>query len=256
MLSRLYALPARLLAPLCLPLCLTLCLLAAPAGAQDLLMAQAANFMPAMEEILPAFEAATGIKGHAVYSSTGKLYAQISNGAPFDVFLAADEARPAKLAAEGKSEAPFVYARGKVVLWLPQPGVTAADWQQCLQRDTIQRIAVANPESAPYGAAAVAALNKAGLFETVSPRLAYAQSIAQVFQFASSGAADAGFCALSSTLTEQGRTGTTFAVPQAPSVIQAACILKSAPNPQAAARFVEFLNSPLVAEIKAKYGYE
>ncbi|MFV0422634.1 molybdate ABC transporter substrate-binding protein [Oleidesulfovibrio sp.] len=251
MLSRFFKMIGRTFIASCL-----ICLSLSTAQAQDLMIAQAANFMPAMQEILPAFEAATGIKGQAVYTSTGKLYAQIANGAPFDVFLAADQKRPDKLHAEGLASKPFIYAKGKVVLWLPRNDAQFADWQTCINSPEIQRIAVANPESAPYGTAAVAALNKAGLFDTVSPRIAYAQSIAQVFQFASSGAADAGFCALSSTLTEQGRKGTTIPVPEAPAVIQAACILTNAPNPDAAAKFVEFLATPEVAAIKAKYGYE
>lgn len=249
--SRFFKLIQSIIASGCL-----ICILTTNAYAQDLMIAQAANFMPAMQEILPAFEAATGIKGQAVYTSTGKLYAQIANGAPFDVFLAADQKRPDKLHAEGLANAPFVYAKGKVVLWLPDNAALYTDWKTCVQSPAIQRIAVANPESAPYGTAAVSALNKAALFDTVKERIAYAQSIAQVFQFASSGAADAGFCALSSTLTEQGRKGTTLAVPEAPAVVQAACTLTNAPNPEAAAKFVEFLATPEVAAIKAKYGYE
>ncbi|MDD4730766.1 MAG: molybdate ABC transporter substrate-binding protein [Desulfovibrio sp.] len=227
-----------------------------PASAADLLVAQAANFMPAMKEIIPAFEEQTGLQVDATYTSTGKLYGQIINGAPFDVFLAADERRPAKLFADGQCSEPFVYAKGQIVLWSLKPSLCSGSWQDAAQHADALKVAIANVENAPYGRAAMIAMQKSGIWESMQSKLVFGQNIAQVFQFASTGAADAGFCAYSSVFTEQGQKGCFTEVPEAPDVIQAACILNSAPHPEAAAKFVEFLATPEVAAIKAKYGYK
>jgi molybdate transport system substrate-binding protein len=227
-----------------------------PARAADLFIAQAANFMPAMKEIIPMFEAKTGLSVEATYTSTGKLYGQITNGAPFDLFLAADEKRPAKLFADGQSEEPFVYAKGQVVLWSMNPQLCKGTWQDAVQADAARKLAIANTETAPYGTSAMMALKAAGLWESTQSKLVFGQSIAQAFQFASTGAADAGFCAYSSVFTEAGAKGCFVAVPEAPEVVQAACVLKSAPHPDAAAMFVTFLATPEVAAVKAKYGYK
>lgn len=227
-----------------------------PAFAADLLIAQAANFMPAMKEIIPAFEAKTGIKAEATYTSTGKLYGQITNGAPFDIFLAADEKRPAKLFADGQSLEPFVYAKGQVVLWSLKPELCTGSWQDAVKSDATSKLAIANVETAPYGTSAMIALQAAGLWDQAQSKLVFGQSIAQAFQFASTSAADAGFCAYSSVFTEEGAKGCFVPVPEAPEVIQAACVLKTAPHPEAAAKFAEFLATPEVAAIKAKFGYK
>lgn len=233
-------------------------LLALPfsANAAELMIGQAANFMPAMKEIIPAFHAATGLEVQATYTSTGKLYAQIVNGAPYDLFLAADERRPFKLFSDGLAEKPFVYAKGKVVFWSLNKNLTAGSWQESIRKGHLHKIAIANTETAPYGTAAMLALKKESLWDTVKPELVYAQSIAQAFQFASSGAADAGFCAYSSMFTPIGKKGTFKVVKEAPPVIQAACILKSSGNKEAARKFVDFLSGPEAAAIKKKYGYD
>ncbi|WP_027720344.1 molybdate ABC transporter substrate-binding protein [Maridesulfovibrio zosterae] len=233
-------------------------LLALPmsANAADLLVAQAANFMPAMQEIIPAFKKATGIEVQATYTSTGKLYAQITNGAPFDLFLAADERRPKKLFDAGLAEKPFVYAKGKVVFWSMDKKLAEESWQEAIKSKKLHKVAIANVETAPYGTAAMMALKKEKLWDTVKPELVYAQSIAQTFQFASTGAADAGFCAYSSVFTEVGKKGAFTVVKEAPPVIQAACILKSSKNKAAVEKFVTFLSSPEVISIKKKYGYD
>lgn len=235
---------------------IALLLLCSPANAEKILIAQAANFMLPLQEIIPLFEAKTGVKVEAVYSSSGKFYTQIINGAPFDIFMSADEARPQRLYKEGKAETPFIYAQGSVVLWIPKKDVTCSTWTQCIEGKTLQSIAIANPETAPYGTTAMKALEATGLVDSVTPRLVYAQSIGQAFQFVSSGAADAGFCALSSTFSPQGQKGTTLRMPEAPPVIQAGCILSNAPNSKEAHAFVDFMNTPEVAAIKARYGYK
>ncbi|WP_320171258.1 molybdate ABC transporter substrate-binding protein [Maridesulfovibrio sp.] len=241
-----------------IPLLILVLLLALPlsAKAADLMVAQAANFMPAMKEIIPAFKKATGLEAEATYTSTGKLYGQITNGAPFDVFLAADERRPQKLFKDGLAEKPFVYAKGKVVFWSLNHKSAGSGWVKALESGKLHKIAIANTETAPYGTAAMTALKKVGLWDKMQSELVYAQSIAQVFQFASSGAADAGFCAYSSMFTPKGKSGSFSVVTEAPPVIQAACVLKSSEHKEAAAKFVKFLSSPAVQAIKKKYGYD
>lgn len=227
------------------------------AQAADLLIAQAANFTSIMQnEIIPAFEKATGLTVQATYASTGKLYGQIVNDAPFDMLLAADESRPQKLYADGLAQKPFVYAQGQVVLWSLDTKLCAQGWKAALQDPAVKKIAIANTETAPYGTSAMKALQAAGMWDAVQPRLAFGQSITQAFQFASSGAADVGFVAYSSVFTEEGKKGCFVVVNEAPPVVQAACILKKASNPEAAARFAEFLASPEVQAMKLKYGYK
>ncbi len=243
--KRLYALLALFL--LALPL---------PAAAADLFIAQAANFMPAMQEIIPLFEAQTGLKVEATYASTGKLYGQITNGAPFDMLLAADQKRPDKLFADGLADEPFIYAKGQVVLWTRDADLCAMPWTEAVMSDKVAKVAIANTETAPYGTSSMLAMQAAGLWDAVQPKLVFGQSIAQAFQFATSGAADVGFCAYSSVFTEEGQKGCYTLVEEAPEVIQAACVLKSAPHPEAVAKFVEFLGTPAVQEIKTKYGYK
>lgn len=231
-------------------------LVPAQARAADLLVAQAANFMPAMKEIIPAFEKASGLEVQASYASTGKLYGQIVNKAPYDLFLAADERRPAKLFAEGLSRKPFVYAKGQIVLWSLDKKFCNPDWNQVVLSKDVRRIGIANTETAPYGTAAMKAMQSAGVWDAVQPKLAYGQSIAQVFHFAVTGSADVGFCAYSSVFTDEGQKGCFTVIDQAPPVIQSACVLKSAEHPEAAAKFVKFLATPEVQAIKTKYGYK
>lgn len=225
-----------------------------PASAADLLIAQAANFMPAMKEIIPAFEKETGIHAEATYTSTGKLYAQITNGAPFDVFLAADEKRPARLHADGQADKPFVYALGRLVFWARDASVAKGDWAEAALG--CDKVAIANTETAPYGAAAMAAMQRRGVWDKMQDKLVHAQNIAQTFQYAHTGSTQAGFCAYSSVFTDEGKKGGFLVVDEAPRVVQAACILAKAPHRKAAERFVAFLESATVKAIKSKYGYE
>lgn len=224
--------------------------------AADIMVAQAANFMPAMKEIIPAFEAKTGLTVQATYTSTGKLYGQIINGAPFDIFLAADQRRPEALFAKELCEKPFVYAKGQIVLWTKKKNLCAMEWTSALKDPSVSKIAIANTETAPYGTSAMNALKSAGLWESMKSELVYGQSIAQVFQYASTGAADVGLCAFSSVFTEEGQKGCYTLIELAPPVVQAACVLKKAANNKNVARFVEFLGSDEVAAIKKKYGYK
>lgn len=230
-----------------------------PAAASEgkLLVAVAANFMMPFTEIAAAFEKESGIRAEPVFSSTGKLYAQIINNAPYDVFLAADEHRPELLFKDGLCEEPFVYARGEVVLFSEQNDFCSrfADWTDAVQSDAVEKIAVANPEAAPYGAAAVTALREAGLYESLQGKYVFPQDIGQAFQYASTGSVQAGFCALSSAMTDEGKKGCYFPVKQAPPVTQAACVLKRTQNREAAQKLAAFLLAQAGVQIKEKYGY-
>lgn len=229
-----------------------------PAQAQDvdLMIAQAANFMPAMQEIIPAFEKDTGIKVQVTYTSTGKLYGQIINGAPFDIFLAADTLRPERLYAEKIAEKPFVYAKGRVVLWTRNEHFCKKPWKEIVTNHTVSHVALANTETASYGTVTKEMLKKEQLWTAMQPKLAIGQTISQVFQYVATGAADVGFCAYSYMFTPQAKEGCYVPVNEAAPVIQKACIISGTDHMKAAETFVLFLNSQVVTAIKHKYGYE
>jgi molybdate transport system substrate-binding protein len=219
-------------------------------------VAVAANFISAFKEMAADFEAKTKIKVEGTFSSTGNLYSQITNGAPYDLFLSADEERPAKLNKDGVADAPFIYAKGQAVLWSANKDFCKAKtWQDALKNEQIKKIAIANTQTAPYGTAAKKALEKVGMWDSLQSRLVNAQDIAQSFQYASTSAVDAGFCAMSATVSDEGKKGCFFVVNEAPEIIQSACLLKRTTNRAAVEKFVEFLSSPAVKEIKVKYGY-
>lgn len=225
-------------------------------AAEGLRIAVAANFLQATKELTADFEKETGIAVEATFASSGSLYAQIANGAPYDLFLSADEERPAKLHREGNADKPFVYARGRVVLWSARKAFcSAGDWRKALADPGLRKIAIANPETAPYGAAARAALQKAGLWDSDPGKRVIAQDIAQAFQYASTEAVDAAFCAFSSVVSELGKKGCYYEIPEAPEIVQSACIVKQAKNRAGAERFAAFLLSAPAAAVKAKYGY-
>jgi molybdate transport system substrate-binding protein len=219
-------------------------------------VAVAANFISTFKELAADFEAKTKIKVEGTFSSTGNLYSQIINGAPYDLFLSADEERPAHLHKDGVAKKPFVYASGQVTLWSANKDFCkSATWQDALKNDQIKKIAIANPLTAPYGAAARNALQKTQLWEALQPKLVNAQDIAQSFQYASTSAVDAGFCAMSATVSPEGKKGCFYVLGEAPEIIQSACLLKRTTNRKAVEKFVEFLSSPDAKEIKVKYGY-
>ena len=219
-------------------------------------VAVAANFISAFKELAADFEAKTKIKVEGTFSSTGNLYSQITNGAPYDLFLSADEDGPAKLHKDGVAEAPFIYVRGQAVLWSANKDFCkAATWQDALKNKQVKKISIANTQTAPYGAAAKKALEKVGIWDILQSKLVNAQDIAQSFQYASTSAVDAGFCAMSATVSPEGKKGCFYVLGEAPDIIQSACLLKRTTNRAAVEKFVEFLNSPAAKEIKVKYGY-
>jgi len=219
--------------------------------------AVAANYIQAFKGIAGVFEAKTGVKVEGTFSSSGNLYSQIVNGAPYDLFLSADEERPARLLKDGFAEKPFVYARGRVVLWsAKQDFCKKTTWQVAAKGADVKKLALANPVTAPYGTAAQTALQKTGLWSSLKDRFVQSQDIAQAFQYAATQSVDAGFCALSSAVSPEGRKGCYYAVPEAPDIVQSACIVSRTKNRAAAERFAAFLQSPEAAAVKEKLGYK
>jgi len=227
------------------------------ASAQEkIFVAVAANYIQAFSELSERYEEKTNVKIQATFASTGSLYNQIKSGAPYDLFLAADETRPQLLQEEGLCDKPFIYARGRVILWSANSDFCKSpDWKDAM-KNCNGRIAVANPVTAPYGTAALEAIRKAGLEDLLKDRFVTAQTVAQSFQYAATEAVDAGFCALSAVGSETGQRGCYYLVPEADPVVQAACVLRRTGSREAVDQFAAFLVSQEAAEIKKRFGYE
>ena len=229
-------------------------------AADEVKVAVAANFTAPMQAIAPAFEKATGHKLVASFGATGQFYAQINNGAPFDVFLSADDLTPARLEREGASVpgSRFTYAIGSLVLWSADAsyldGTDAA-----LKAGQFRHLSIANPKAAPYGLAAMQVLDKLGLSEAVKAKLVEGQNITQAHQFVSTGNAELGFVALSQVYAD-GKlgSGSAWIVPAAlyDPIRQDAVILKPGMNNPAAAALVEYLKGPEAARVIESFGYK
>jgi len=233
---------------------------AASAVAGEVQVAVAANFTAAMQAIARQFEQDTGHKAVAAFGATGQFYAQIKNGAPFEVFLAADDVRPARLEAERQTVpgSRFTYATGSLALWSAQPGYV--DGQGAvLKQNAFRHLAIANPKAAPYGLAATQVLDKLGLAAAVKPKIVQGQSIAQTQQFVASGNAELGFVALSQVYKDgQLSAGSAWLVPgelHDPIKQDAVILAKGKDNPAAQA-FVDYLKGPKAAAIIKSYGYQ
>jgi len=230
---------------------------ATPALSAELNAAVAANFTAAAKEIAAAFEKKTGDKVVLSFGSTGQLATQIINGAPYDVFLAADSARPVKLETEGytgTAQPRFTYAIGKLVLWSADPNVVDANGD-VLKSGDFGKLAVANPKTAPYGAAGMQTIEKLGLTDSLQPKLVFGQNVAQTHQFIASGAATLGFIALAQVVNMEG--GSQWVVPEslyAP-INQQAVLLKKGDENAAAKAFVDYLQGTEAAAIITRYGY-
>lgn len=228
-----------------------------PARADDVRVAVAANFAPVVAQLTAPFAEATGHRLLISGGSSGKLYAQIAQGAPFDVLLSADAERPRRLEAQGLAVAGsrFTYARGRLVLWSPKPGVVD-DRGEVLQRGEFKRLALANPRIAPYGAAAQDVLQALGLWEALRARFVQGEDIGQAFQFVHTGNAELGFVAWAQ-VKAQGQTGSFWLVPETlhRPIEQQAVLLTRAGDSQAAQAFLDFLRSKPAREIIARAGY-
>ena len=223
-------------------------------------VAVAANFTAPARALAEVFARTTGHEARLSFGATGAFYTQIKNGAPFDVLLAADDERPARLEKEGDTVAGsrFTYATGQLVLWSAKPGFVD-DQGAVLKGGQFGKIAIANPKNAPYGAAAVEAMNKLGLAAALQPKLVTGESIGQTYNFIATGNAELGFVALAQVL-EGGKlkSGSMWVVPaqyHAP-IIQDAVILNRAASNPAAKAWMELLKTPQSKALIRSYGYE
>ena len=221
-------------------------------------VAVAANFTAPMEKIAPMFEADTGHKTLLSFGSTGKFYAQIRNGAPFEVLLSADDETPARLEREGRGSGRTTYAIGRLALWSRQAGLVD-DQGAVLRSGRFERLAVADPKLAPYGAATYATLGKLGLLETLRPKLVQGENIAQAYQFAATGNAQLGFVALSQVQADgRLKNGSVWIVPasmHAP-IRQDAILLDKGKDNPAAAALMRYLRGDKARTVIRSFGYD
>ena len=232
-----------------------ICGVAAPVQGGELRIAVAANFAVPAETLAAAFEAETGTSVSVSSGSSGALFAQITQGAPFAIFLSADAARPKALEDQGLAIAGsrFTYALGKLALWSAEDGVVD-DEGAVLRTDRFSHLAIANPETAPYGTAAIESLEALGVLPEVEARLVIGQSVAQAFQFAQSGNAELGFVALSQLGNAAG--GSHWLVPSdLYQPIRQDAVLLVSNNPDADA-FIAYLKDSEAREIIAGFGYD
>ena len=228
--------------------------------AAEVQVAVAANFTTPMQKIAAEFEKDTGHKAQLSFGATGKFYAQIKNGAPFEVFLAADDETPAKLESEGDTVpgSRFTYAIGKLMLWSAQLGYVD-DQGAVLKKGQFQHLAIANPKTAPYGAAAMAVLTRLNLLDAVQPKLVTGENIAQAHQFVATGNAELGFVALSQVM-ENGKLtgGSGWQVPANlyEPIRQDAVILTRGKDQPAAEALMKYLQGDKARAIIKSYGYD
>jgi molybdate transport system substrate-binding protein len=232
---------------------------AAAASADEVVVAVAANFTAPMKEIAATFERKTGHKVTTSFGSTGNLYAQIRNGAPFEAFLAADDKTPKKLQKEGMALAGsgFTYAIGQLVLWSPKPGLVD-EKGAVLKQGQFQKLAIANPKLAPYGEAAVQTLHALGLEHRLRPKLVIGENIAQTYQFVASGNAELGFVALSQVMHDgKIAKGSAWVVPAKlhRPIRQDAVILTKGKRDPAVIQLMEFLKGEEARAIIRAFGY-
>lgn len=239
---------------------LALCAVLTPASADEVRVAVAANFTAPMERIAARFTQETGHKLAIAYGATGKFYAQISNGAPFEVFLSADDKTPARLEKEGLavSGSRFTYAMGKLVLWSPKEGVVDSQGA-VLKQGGFNHLALANPKLAPYGAAAEEVMQKLGVLDALKSKLVQGENITQAYQFVASGNAELGFVALSQVKKEgEEIKGSHWLVPNNlyTPIRQDAVLLAKGKDNAAALQFLKYLRGKPAAAIISGYGYE
>ncbi|MFK8331813.1 molybdate ABC transporter substrate-binding protein [Pseudomonas sp. BJa5] len=230
------------------------------AWADEVQVAVAANFTAPIQAIAKDFEKDTGHKLVAAYGATGQFYAQIKNGAPFEVFLAADDSTPAKLESEGDSVkgSRFTYAIGTLALWSAKDGYVD-DKGEVLKHNAFKHLAIANPKAAPYGLAATQVLDKLKLTDATKAKIVEGQNITQAYQFVSTGNAELGFVALSQ-IYKDGKIsqGSAWIVPASlhEPIKQDALILNKGKDNPAAKALVDYLKGPKAAAVIKSYGYE
>ncbi len=230
-----------------------------PALAEQVLVAVAANFVPPFREVAMEFEKATGHTVQVASGSSGNFYAQIKNGAPFDVFFSADNERPKLLEDEGLGVkgSRFTYAIGRLVLWSPDPNLVKGE--DTLGSESFKHLAIANPKTAPYGVAAMQVMQKLGVWESVQSRLVMGENLGQTMGFIESGNAELGFLALSQVMDPKMKgKGSRWDVPSnlhEPIQQDVVLLAKGKENPAAKA-LMEFMGGPQATAIIVRYGYE
>jgi len=230
------------------------------AHAAEAQVAVAANFAEPVKAIAAVLEKTTGHRLRISTGASGAIYTQIKNGAPFDVFLSADNERPAMLEKDGLAQpgTRFTYATGKLVLWSAKAGRVDANGA-VLKAGDLGKVAYANPKTAPYGAAAVQVLEKLDLKDSISPKLVQGESIGQAYNFVKTGNADVGFVALSQVLSGgRLKEGSMWMIPQAnyDPIRQDAVLLKRGADNAAAKALLQLLQSPRIKDLIRSYGYD
>jgi molybdate transport system substrate-binding protein len=231
-------------------------------AAQEITVAAAADLQFAMQDVAARFHKETGKTVKAIYGSSGNFFQQIQNGAPFDMFFSANLDFPKKLEAAGLTEpgSYYQYARGKIVIWIPKESkIDLTSGMKALLDPSIKKIAVANPQHAPYGQAAVAAMQKEGIYEKVKDKFVLGEDISQTASFVVSGAADIGIVALSLALAPNMKDkGRYVDVPPGdyPPIEQACVILSSSKNKDTARQFLSFIKTAAIGEVFRSYGFD
>jgi molybdate transport system substrate-binding protein len=238
-----------------------LLLIGRPASAQGLAVAAASDLQSALPEIADKFQKDSGQSVRLTFGSSGNFVTQIQNGAPFDVFLSADIDYPRRLIASGQAErgSLYGYATGRLVLWTRNDsGIDVRRGLAILTDGRVRRVAIANPEHAPYGRAAVAALRHEQLFDRVQGKLIMGENISQAAQFAQSGSVDVGIVALSLALSPMLKnSGTYFEIPDSwhPPIEQAAVVVTASRQKPLAQQFIEYLKQPEIVRILKSDGF-
>jgi len=236
-----------------------LCLWVTTARGAEVVVAVAANFIPPFNEIAAEFQKVTGHVVQSSSGSSGNFYAQIKNGAPFDVFFSADNERPKLLEDEGLGVkgSRFTYAIGRLILWSPDPNLVKGE--DTLRSESFKHLAIANPKTAPYGLAAMQAMQKLGLWERLQPRLVMGENLGQTMGFIESGNAELGFLALSQVMDPKMKgKGGRWDVPinlHEPIQQDVVLLAKGKENPAAKA-LMDFMGGPQATAIIERYGYE
>ena len=231
------------------------------AAPREIAVAAASDLQAVFPELLSRFERDTGVKVTASFGSSGSFFAQIQNGAPFDVFFSADIDHPRQLVAGGRAEADslYQYATGRIVLWTRKDaGIDVRRGLKVLQESRVRRIAIANPQHAPYGRAAVAALRHEAVYDAVQGKLVMGENISQAAQLVDSGNADAGIIALSLALGPALRErGTYFEIPATahPPIEQTAVVLTASRSKDTARELVAYLKGPAIGELLQRFGF-
>jgi molybdate transport system substrate-binding protein len=230
--------------------------------AQEITVAAAADLQFAMQDVAARFQKETGKTVKLIYGSSGNFFQQIQNGAPFDIFFSANLDYPKKLEAAGLAEpgSYYQYARGKIVIWVPKESkIDLSAGMQVLLDPSVKKIAIANPLHAPYGQAAVAAMQKGNVYEKVKDKFVLGENISQAASFVASGSAEVGILALSLALSPNMKDNGRYAeIPadEYPPIEQACVILSSSKNKEIARQFLSSLKTAATANVLRSYGFD